>query len=387
MVTLLSRLFIRNRDQYDDPKVRAAYGRLCGGLGIFLNLLMTAGKIIAGHITGSISMVADALNNLSDAGSSVITLVGFKESEKAADEDHPFGHGRSEYISGLIVAMLILLMGVELLKESITKVIHPAVVSTSLVAYLILAGSVLIKCYMAFYNSRIGRKIESPAMKAVATDSLSDTVTTSVVILTMIINQFAHVNLDAWGGILVSLIILWAGYGAARDTISPLLGQKPDPSLVSRIREIVVQQPDIIGIHDMMIHDYGPGRLIVSLHAEVPGNADIYRLHDEIDNAEKELEQKLQCTAVIHMDPIAVDNAQIRATYDAVKAFMKEHYPDYSIHDFRMVPGETHTNLIFDCVVPMEVTDLEAVREQITSDIQTAFPGRFAVVTVEHSFV
>lgn len=387
MVTLLSRLFIRNRDQYDDPKVRAAYGRLCGGLGIFLNLLMTAGKIIAGHITGSISMVADALNNLSDAGSSVITLVGFKESEKAADEDHPFGHGRSEYISGLIVALLILLMGVELLKESITKVIHPAVVSTSLTAYLILAGSVLIKCYMAFYNSRIGRKIESPAMKAVATDSLSDTVTTSVVILTMIINQFAHVNLDAWGGILVSLIILWAGYGAARDTISPLLGQKPDPSLVSRIREIVVQQPDIIGIHDMMIHDYGPGRLIVSLHAEVPGNADIYRLHDEIDNAEKELEQKLQCTAVIHMDPIAVDNAQIRATYDAVKAFMKEHYPDYSIHDFRMVPGETHTNLIFDCVVPMEVTDLEAVREQITSDIQSAFPGRFAVVTVEHSFV
>lgn len=387
MVTLLSRLFIRNRDQYDDPKVRAAYGRLCGGLGIFLNLLMTAGKIIAGHITGSISMVADALNNLSDAGSSVITLVGFKESEKAADEDHPFGHGRSEYISGLIVALLILLMGVELLKESITKVIHPAVVSTSLTAYLILAGSVLIKCYMAFYNSRIGRKIESPAMKAVATDSLSDTVTTSVVILTMIINQFAHVNLDAWGGILVSLIILWAGYGAARDTISPLLGQKPDPSLVSRIREIVVQQPDIIGIHDMMIHDYGPGRLIVSLHAEVPGNADIYRLHDEVDNAEKELEQKLQCTAVIHMDPIAVDNAQIRATYDAVKAFMKEHYPDYSIHDFRMVPGETHTNLIFDCVVPMEVTDLEAVREQITSDIQTAFPGRFAVVTVEHSFV
>ena len=387
MVTLLSRLFIRNRDQYDDPKVRAAYGRLCGGLGIFLNLLMTAGKIIAGHITGSISMVADALNNLSDAGSSVITLVGFKESEKAADEDHPFGHGRSEYISGLIVAMLILLMGVELLKESITKVIHPAVVSTSLVAYLILAGSVLIKCYMAFYNSRIGRKIESPAMKAVATDSLSDTVTTSVVILTMIINQFAHVNLDAWGGILVSLIILWAGYGAARDTISPLLGQKPDPSLVSRIREIVVQQPDIIGIHDMMIHDYGPGRLIVSLHAEVPGNADIYRLHDEVDNAEKELEQKLQCTAVIHMDPIAVDNAQIRATYDAVKAFMKEHYPDYSIHDFRMVPGKTHTNLIFDCVVPMEVTDFEAVREQITSDIQAAFPGRFAVVTVEHSFV
>ena len=387
MVTLLSRLFIRNRDQYDDPKVRAAYGRLCGGLGIFLNLLMTAGKIIAGHITGSISMVADALNNLSDAGSSVITLVGFKESEKAADEDHPFGHGRSEYISGLIVALLILLMGVELLKESITKVIHPAVVSTSLTAYLILAGSVLIKCYMAFYNSRIGRKIESPAMKAVATDSLSDTVTTSVVILTMIINQFAHVNLDAWGGILVSLIILWAGYGAARDTISPLLGQKPDPSLVSRIREIVVQQPDIIGIHDMMIHDYGPGRLIVSLHAEVPGNADIYRLHDEVDNAEKELEQKLQCTAVIHMDPIAVDNAQIRATYDAVKAFMKEHYPDYSIHDFRMVPGKTHTNLIFDCVVPMEVTDLEAVREQITSDIQSAFPGRFAVVTVEHSFV
>ncbi len=387
MVTLLSRLFIRNRDQYDDPKVRAAYGRLCGGLGIFLNLLMTAGKIIAGHITGSISMVADALNNLSDAGSSVITLVGFKESEKAADEDHPFGHGRSEYISGLIVALLILLMGVELLKESITKVIHPAVVSTSLTAYLILAGSVLIKCYMAFYNSRIGRKIESPAMKAVATDSLSDTVTTSVVILTMIINQFAHVNLDAWGGILVSLIILWAGYGAARDTISPLLGQKPDPSLVSRIREIVVQQPDIIGIHDMMIHDYGPGRLIVSLHAEVPGNADIYRLHDEVDNAEKELEQKLQCTAVIHMDPIAVDNAQIRATYDAVKAFMKEHYPDYSIHDFRMVPGKTHTNLIFDCVVPMEVTDFEAVREQITSDIQAAFPGRFAVVTVEHSFV
>ncbi len=387
MVTLLSRWFVKDRENYADSAVRSAYGKLCSILGIFLNLLMTAGKIVAGQLTGSISMIADALNNLSDAGSSIITLFGFKEAEKAADEDHPFGHGRSEYVSGLIVALLILLMGFELLKESVGKVIHPVTVTPSITAYVILTVSILIKCYMAYYNRSIGKKIDSAAMKAVSTDSLSDTVSTFVVLLTMLLNQFAHINLDAWGGILVSLLILWAGYGAAKDTVSPLLGQAPEKELVEKIEEIVKRQPHILGTHDMMIHDYGPGRLIISLHAEVPGAADIYELHDEIDNAEKELQDELHCVAVIHMDPIAVDDKQISDTYDAVKSFMKEHYPSYTIHDFRMVPGETHTNLIFDCVVPMEENDFDKIQKDITDAIHENFPKCFAVVTVEHSYV
>lgn len=388
MVRLLSRLFIKNRFDYEDPKVRGAYGKLASILGIFLNVLMSAGKMIFGKITGSLSMFADGLNNISDAGSSVITLAGFHEAEKKADRDHPFGHGRAEYVSGLVVALLILLMGIELLKESITKIIHPEPMTVSIAAYVVLAVSILIKLYMAWYNTSIGKKIESPAMRAVATDSLSDMVTTGVVIAAMLINQFAHVNLDAWGGAAVSLLILYAGYSAARDTISPLLGQKPDPELVKKVAEIVLQQPDIVGTHDMMIHDYGPGRLFISVHAEVPGSEDIYRLHDEIDNAEKELTEELGClSAVIHMDPIAIDNEKISKTYDAVKAFMKEHYPDYTIHDFRMVPGKTHTNLIFDCVVPIEETDLDSIRKTVTEAVQAAFPDHFAVITVEHSFV
>ena len=367
MVRLLSRLFIKNRFDYEDPKVRGAYGKLASILGIFLNVLMSAGKMIFGKITGSLSMFADGLNNISDAGSSVITLAGFHEAEKKADRDHP---------------------GIELLKESITKIIHPEPMTVSIAAYVVLAVSILIKLYMAWYNTSIGKKIESPAMRAVATDSLSDMVTTGVVIAAMLINQFAHVNLDAWGGAAVSLLILYAGYSAARDTISPLLGQKPDPELVKKVAEIVLRQPDIVGTHDMMIHDYGPGRLFISVHAEVPGSEDIYRLHDEIDNAEKELTEELGClSAVIHMDPIAIDNEKISKTYDAVKAFMKEHYPDYTIHDFRMVPGKTHTNLIFDCVVPIEETDLDSIRKTVTEAVQAAFPDHFAVITVEHSFV
>ncbi len=387
MVTLLSKLFIKDRENYTDPRVRSAYGKLCSIWGIILNILMTLGKIIAGKLTGSISMVADGLNNLSDAGSSVITLFGFKAAERDADKDHPFGHGRSEYISGLIVAMLIILMGVELLKESIQKVINPVDVTPSTLAYVVMGVAILIKLYMAYYNTKVGKKIDSAAMKAVATDSLSDTITTFVVMATMLINQFAHVNLDAWGGIIVSLLILYAGYGAAKDTISPLLGQAPDKELVSKVSEIVKRQPHILGTHDMMIHDYGPGRLIISLHAEVPGAADIYELHDEIDNAEKELQDELRCIAVIHMDPIAVDDKQISETYDKVKAFMKAEYPDYTIHDFRMVPGETHTNLIFDCVVPMEQTNLSEIEEEIKQKISAEFPKCFAVVTVEHSYV
>jgi len=370
-----------------DSRERMKWGVRCSVLGILLNLIMVAGKLLAGKLTGSIAMVADALNNLSDAGSSVVTLFGFHEARRAADEDHPFGHGRMEYVSGLIVSLLILLMGVELLKESIGKLLDPEPTTRSTLAIVILVASIFIKLFMAWYNRRIGKRIDSPAMQAVAVDSLSDVGATTMVLLATILNPYVSWNLDAIGGILVSLLILWAGISSTRDTVSPLLGKKPSPELVKQVEEIVRKQKDILNTHDMMIHDYGPGRLYVSLHAEVPGNGDIYALHDEIDNAEKELKETLHCEAVIHMDPISVDDAKVRSRYDAVKALIKENHPGYTIHDFRMVSGSTHTNLIFDCVVPTEEQDLKEIEATLKSEVEKSFPDCYAVITVEHSYV
>ena len=387
MVTLLAKLFIHDRENYGDSKVRTAYGTLCSIVGILLNVLMSAGKLIAGKLTGSISMVADALNNISDAGSGIITFVGFKTSEKAADDDHPFGHGRIEYVSGFVVSLLVLLMGFELLKESITKIIHPEPITANVAAYVILIASIMIKLYMAFYNSRIGKKLNSTAMKAVAVDSLSDTLSTSVVIAATLISQFAHVNVDAYGGLIVSLVILYAGISSAKETISPLLGQKPDEELVEKVVSIVKHQPDVVGIHDMIIHDYGPGRLYISLHAEVPGEKNVFDLHEEIDDAEAELRKTLSCEAVIHMDPVETENEAVTEMKERVYKAVVSVNPEYTIHDFRMVPGKGHTNLLFDCVVAPTEHDLEGVKKRVTEAVEAACLNCFAIITVEHSYV
>lgn len=388
MVSLLSKIFIKNRDDVTDPAVRKAYGSLCSALGIVLNVLLFAGKYIAGAVSGSIAITADAFNNLSDAGSSAISLVGFHLSSKKPDLDHPFGHGRLEYISGLCVAALILVMGVELLISSVQKIITPEPVETGLLPAAILIVSIAVKVYMSAYNRSVGKKISSSAMQATAADSLSDSVATTVVLLSMGVSYFFDVNIDGYAGVLVALFILWAGIGVARDTLSPLLGQAPDPELVRKIEDIVMARDEIIGMHDLVVHDYGPGRLMISLHAEVDGRGDIFELHDAVDVVERTLAQELGCEATIHMDPVVCDDERV----DAERARLLEIIADLgdvlSIHDFRMVAGPSHTNLVFDAVIPGGLSKTaEEVRKEICQAVEEKMPGRFAVVTVDTSYV
>ena len=388
MISLLAKWLIPNREQVEDGAVRRAWGALCGFVGIGLNILLFAGKLVAGTLSGSIAITADAFNNLSDAGSSVVTLLGFRLAGKKPDAGHPFGHGRLEYVSGLIVAGLILLMGAELAKSSVDKILHPEAVTFSWLAAGILLASIGVKLYMYLYNRAVGKKIKSAAMSATAADSLSDTAATSAVLLAMVIGKLTNVQLDGWVGLVVALFILWSAVQAARDTISPLLGQAPDPMLVKEIESLVMAHDTVVGIHDLVVHDYGPGRCIISLHAEVPADGQVLELHDVIDNIEEELAQKLHCEAVIHMDPVVVGDPTVTALHQQVAALVKTIDPRITIHDFRMVPGQTHTNLIFDAVIPF---DERLTRQQVAERIRqmvSEMEGDYrAVVKVENSYV
>ena len=388
MISVLAKWLIPNREQVEDGAVRRAWGALCGFVGIGLNILLFAGKLAAGTLSGSIAITADAFNNLSDAGSSVVTLLGFRLAGKKPDAGHPFGHGRLEYVSGLIVAGLILLMGAELAKSSVDKILHPEAVTFSWLAAGILLASIGVKLYMYLYNRAVGKKIKSAAMSATAADSLSDTAATSAVLLAMVIGKLTNVQLDGWVGLVVALFILWSALQAARDTISPLLGQAPDPMLVKEIESLVMAHDTVVGIHDLVVHDYGPGRCIISLHAEVPADEQVLELHDVIDNIEEELAQKLHCEAVIHMDPVVVGDPTVTALHQQVAALVKTIDPRITIHDFRMVPGQTHTNLIFDAVIPF---DERLTRQQVADRIRqmvSEMEGDYrAVVKVENSYV
>ena len=388
MVKLLSKLFIKNPTEYADPLVRKAYGTLCSLLGIFLNVLLFAGKYAAGAISGSIAITADAFNNLSDAGASAISLLGFRLSGKKPDPHHPFGHGRLEYISGLIVSMVILLMGIELAKSAVEKILHPEAVEFTFLTGGILLASILVKLYMYLYNRAVGKKIGSAAMEATAMDCLSDCAATAAVLAATLIGHFTSLQIDGWCGIVVAALVLWAGIQAARDTISPLLGQPPAPEFVQRIEEIVLSSPVVQGIHDLIVHDYGPGRVMISLHAEVPAHGDILTLHDEIDNVEKQLHDKLGCEAVIHMDPIVTNDEAVNVTHQRIAALVRGIDENISIHDFRMVTGPTHTNVIFDAVVPYgcKMSDREA-EEKIKKAVHELDPSYFAVVQIDKSYV
>lgn len=387
MIQLLSRWLIHDRDNVSSPAVRRAYGTLCGAVGIALNILLFAGKFFAGQLSGSIAVTADAFNNLSDAGSSAVTLLGFRLAGKKPDTDHPFGHGRIEYISGLIVAGLILLMGVELAKSSFDKILHPEEVTFSLLALGIMAASVCVKLYMWLYNRQVGRRIHSAAMEATAMDSLSDTASTFAVLVAMLIGKWTGLAVDGYVGLVVALFILFSAYKAARETLSPLLGQAPDPELVREIRDIVLSDDTVVGVHDLVVHDYGPGRLMITLHAEVPAHGDIMAMHDVIDNIEKELMEKLHCHAVIHMDPVDTDDASIARLREQVAELVKQVEPSLTIHDFRVVRGTTHDNLIFDAVLPFSSSMTTAQAAQAIRDRVRAMDGNYyAVVTVEHSY-
>ena len=368
MITLLSRIFIKNRDEVSNPAVRKAYGMLCSLTGIFLNVLLFAGKYIAGTLAGSIAVTADAFNNLSDAGSSVITLLGFRMASKKPDPDHPFGHGRIEYLSGLAVSLIIIVVGVQLGLESIDKIRAPEEIDGSLLPTLILVASICVKGYMFLYNRAVGKKINSPGMSATATDSLSDCIATFVVLISMLVARFTGVNIDGWSGAVVALFIIYSGFSAAKDTISPLLGSAPDPELVHKITDIVMAHPEVLNVHDLIVHDYGPGRLMVSLHAEVPGNGDIFELHDAIDTAEYELQKELGCTAVIHMDPISTDDSKVAKMREELKESVDGLGYGITIHDFRIVDGPTHTNVIFDAVLP---NDSPLTEDEAKSALET----------------
>ena len=387
MIRFLAKLFIKNADDPKDPAVRAAYGILCGAVGIFLNVLLFAGKFFAGALSGSIAITADAFNNLSDAGSSVITLLGFRLGGQKPDPEHPFGHGRMEYLSGLLVSMLIILMGFELARSSLDKILHPEPVAFSAVSAAILAASICVKLYMCFYNRTIGGRIQSSAMRAAAMDSLSDSAATAAVLLAGVIGRVTGLQIDGWCGALVALFILWSGLQSGRDTLNPLLGQPPSAELVESIRQIVMSGRDVQGMHDLIVHDYGPGRRMISLHAEVPADEDLLKIHDEIDNIESRLKRELGCEAVIHMDPVESDGGVIDETHRKVAELARCIDEQISIHDFRMIIGPTHTNLIFDAVVPFRfrLSD-EQVREKLRRAVKTLDERYCAVVNVERSY-
>ena len=387
MVTFLSRWLIQDYDRPEDPEVRRKYGVLCGCVGIGLNILLFLAKFFAGTISGSIAITADAFNNLSDAGSSLVTIVGFKLAGQKPDPSHPFGHGRMEYLSGLAVSVLILLMGFELLQSSVDKIRHPAAIEFSWLSVVILLLGIAGKLYMSYYNRSVGNKINSAAMKATAADSLSDSISTAAVLAATLIAHFFHVNIDGWVGVAVACFILYAGYNAARDTIDPLLGQAPDPELVTDVEKTVLSFPPIQSIHDMIVHDYGPGRLMISLHAEVPADGDLLEMHDTIDLVEQTLREKFHCDAVIHMDPIVTNDEQVLKMRSKMHQLVQVIDKRITVHDFRMVTGPTHTNLIFDVACPFDLKQSDEEVKRQVEEIVDLLDGNYnAVVTVDRIY-
>lgn len=387
MVQLLARFFIKNYKQTESPSVRQSYGVLCGSVGIGFNILLFIGKFLAGLISNSIAITADAFNNLSDAGSSLITLIGFKMAGQKPDTEHPFGHGRIEYLIGLLVSLLILLMGEELIKSSVSKILHPEATECTPVVAGILIVSILVKLYMYLYNRSTGRKIDSAAMMATAADSLSDMLSTSVVLIATLIGKFTGLQIDGWCGLLVGIFILYAGFSAAKDTISPLLGQPPQKEFVEKIESIVQSYPQVLGIHDLIVHDYGPGRVMISLHAEVPASGDMLHLHDTIDNIERQLHRELHCDAVIHMDPVMNDDEETQELKKQVTCCLHELDKSLNLHDFRIVKGPTHTNIIFDILVPFkfQLSDAEISRF-MEEKIHSISASYYAVINIDKDY-
>ena len=354
MIALLARLFLH--DTKDEDAVRHGYGMICGGVGILLNLVLSCFKIILGVMIGSLAIQADGFNNLGDVGSSLVSLCGFILSGKKPDAEHPYGHGRAEYLSALIIAFFILLMGFELAKSSVQSLLsHASAPVFTAAAFAVLLCSIAVKLYMAFYNTRYGRKYASSAMLATAKDSLFDCITSGAVLLSMIVDHFWGLNADPWCSLAVSLLILWGGFGTARETVDLLLGKKADPELIRSIADSVMAHEGILGVHDLYVHDYGPGRMMITLHAEVDEDANMLATHDMIDNIEWELNRRYNCLSTIHMDPIAVNNPETDEAKALVKQALKTIDERITIHDFRLVRGKTHTNLVFDISVPYEI--------------------------------
>lgn len=385
MISLLSRIFIKDRNNYENADVRGKYGLLCAVWGIVLNLLLFSVKMLAGVLSNSVSVLADAFNNLSDAGSSLVTLFGFKAAAKKADSDHPFGHGRYEYIAGLVVSVLIVVMGVEFIKTSAQKIISGENdTHFTLLTGGILVCSILVKLYICFFNKKIGKRISSPALIATGTDALSDCIATFAIIVSAIISNVTSFAADGWCGLVVSFMIIIAGINAARETINPLLGQPPSKEFVENVEGILMAHDEIVGIHDLVVHDYAPGHIMISVHAEISDKSDLVEAHELIDNVEREIAQKLSCEAVIHMDPISTDDERVNEIKKKVAEAVLAIHEDVTIHDFRMVDGNSLTNLIFDIVVPFDVKmEQSEIKKEVDRLVKTIDKKYNAVVDVD----
>lgn len=385
MLTLMQRLVKSPQGERTDIATRTAYGKLAGIVGVVCNAVLFSFKLLAGLLSGSIAIVADAFNNLSDAGSSVVTLVGFRLAGSPPDEEHPFGHGRMEYLSTLTVAALIMLAGFELAGSAVDKIFNPTHSVFSWLTVIILAVSILVKLWMALFNRAIGKRIRSDALLAAATDSINDVICTSLVLVATVVNRFTPFEVDGYIGGAVSLFVIWSGFSVLKETISPLLGEAPDPELVDNIRRIVGETDGIVGIHDLIVHNYGPGRCIASLHAEVPAHADVLYSHEVIDAVEHRLVEELGIVACIHMDPVDTQDEQVRSLRELTETITTDIDERLSIHDFRLVRGEHRINVIFDVVVPFKF-NANDLQKEIQRRLQLVDPRLFVVLTVEHSY-
>lgn len=401
VVEILSKIFIKDRKNYSDPHVRYSYGILCSVLAVALNILLGALKFVAGLLTGSISVMADAVNNFADAISAVLTFLGFKLSAKKPDREHPFGHGRIEYVTGLVVSAAIILVGFEALKEAVVSIIEhikfhispekfsaPETIEFSYLAVGILCASILVKIYMALFMKSVGKKINSSAMKATGSDALGDTVATSIALLCMLIYKLWGVDLDAYAGLIVSAFIIKVGIDSIKETLRKLLGTTADKEVVENIKKTVFSYPDVVGIHDMIVHDYGPGRCMVSLHAEFDGSKDIYLIHDMIDRLSDELSLKFGCEAVVHMDPIDLTDETVIELRALVEKCAGEISDSLSIHDLRVVPGVTHTNIIFDMLVPLDfkIGD-EELTKLLRAKVKEQRPDCNLVIQIDRPYI
>ena len=388
MTNLLIRLFVGKAKDPTNPKTRQRYATLASVFGILLNLLLFVGKLIVGILSVSVSIIADAFNNVSDAGSSVVTLIGFRLAGKPVDKEHPLGHGRLEYVSAFIVDMLIILVGFELFKSSLDKILNPTMPTANALTFVFLALAILVKIWLFFFYRKIGKTINSSALKASSADSLADCIATSLAILSALIAKLFDFSIDGYAGILVAAFIFFSGAKAAKETIDLLLGSSPDPQFIEDIYEFCKNYPKIVGIHDVMVHDYGPGRQIVSFHAEVPSDSDINAAHEEVDKMERDMHEQFGCIVTIHLDPLVMNDPLVNELKALTMSAAKAVHPDFTVHDFRMTKGEKNINLIFDLVLPADcVLTAEEAEKAVEENIKDVLPNSFCVIKVEHPFV
>lgn len=376
MVRFLAKIFIKNSSDFKDNLVREKYGILCGILGVFFNVVLCVVKFIFGTLASSVAMVADSINNLSDAASSFVQILGFKFAAKKPDREHPFGHGRIEYIAGLIISFFILYMGIDLIRRSITSIFEPQKVEFSYISLIIMIGAIFVKIYIYFYNHSIGKKIESLAMEATAKDSLNDVIVTSVVVLSIILSKFTTFPVDSVSGIIVGIFIFKTGFESVKEIVSSLLGKAPTQELVNQLERIALSHKPISEIHDVTIHDYGPGRKMITLHAEVPGNMNIFELHDAIDAAEEDISQKFNCQILIHMDPVDVENKNLEKQKQIIKEEAFKINPKLKVHDVRLVKCSDGTKLFFELLKPADFKiSNEELKNEMIKAVQEKLPN------------